>query len=70
MSAIGIGPTELIVVLFNVLIIVGIPLILVYVILQIRQIARSVKRIEEQLQETQLARSSSSPRMSLYLRQR
>ena len=48
-----ISALEIIIVLFNVLIIVGIPLILVYVILQIRQIARSVKRIEEQLQETQ-----------------
>jgi hypothetical protein len=48
-----ISALEILIVLFNVLIIVGIPLILVYVILQIRQIARSVKHIEDQLQETQ-----------------
>jgi hypothetical protein len=51
-----IGPLEILLILFNILIIVGIPLILVYVILQIRRIARSVKHIEEQLQDAQTHR--------------
>lgn len=49
----GISLWEILIILIIVLIYVGIPLILFYVIMQIRQIARSVKRIEEQLQEPQ-----------------
>ena len=49
----GISLLEVLNILIIVLIYAGIPLILFYVIMQIRQIARSVKRIEEQLQETQ-----------------
>ena len=41
--------SEILMILFIVLIYAGVPLILFYVIMQIRQIARSVKRIEGQL---------------------
>jgi len=47
----SISLSEIFIILIIVLIYAGIPLILFYVIMQIRQIARSVKRIEEQLQE-------------------
>lgn len=47
----GINLSEILIILIIVLIYAGIPLTLFYVIMQIRQIARSVKRIEEQLQE-------------------
>ena len=49
----GISLSEILIILIKALYYAGISLILVYVILQIRQIARSVKRIEEQLQEHQ-----------------
>jgi hypothetical protein len=49
----GIGLSEIFIILIIVLIYAGIPLILFYVIIQIRQIARNVKRIEEHLQESQ-----------------
>ena len=49
----GISLSEILIILIKALYYAGISLILVYVILQIRQIARSVKRIEEQLQEPQ-----------------
>ena len=45
--------SEILMILFIVLIYAGVPLILFYVIMQIRQIARNVKRIEEHLQESQ-----------------
>ena len=48
----GIGLSEIFIILIIVLIYAGIPLILFYVIMQIRQIARNVKRIEEHLQES------------------
>jgi hypothetical protein len=48
---VGLGFSEIFIILLKVLYYVGISLILVYVILQIRQIARSVNRIEEQLLE-------------------
>ena len=46
----GISLSEILIILIKALYYAGISLILVYVILQIRQISRSVKRIEEQLQ--------------------
>jgi len=51
----GISLSEILIILVIVLIYAGIPLILFYVIMQIRQIAKSVKRIEEQLQEAQVS---------------
>ena len=49
----SISLSEILIILIIVLKYAGIPLILFYVIMQIRQIARSLKRIEEQLQEPQ-----------------
>ena len=49
----GISLSEILIILIIVLIYAGIPLILFYTIMQIRQIARNVKRIEEHLQESQ-----------------